>query len=171
LYASDRVLEAGLEPLSMDMFGANWLGKDYETRADARRFEQYEFGPAQVLGLQKAVEYALEVGLENIENRVCLLAETLRKGLENLPSARVLDFGEKKCGIVTAHFSGINPQKMLEFLYSKKINCRVSPKFAATLDFREKGVEWVLRVSPHYYNSTAEIEQFLIETSDFLLKK
>ncbi len=41
------------------------------------------------------------------------------------------------------------------------INCRVSPRYAATFDLRAKGVDWVLRVSPHYYNTVEEID-FLI---------
>ncbi len=48
LFVSDRALEAGLEPLFLDMMGANWLGDRYEARLDARRFEQFENAPGPI---------------------------------------------------------------------------------------------------------------------------
>jgi selenocysteine lyase/cysteine desulfurase len=167
LFVSDRALEAGLEPLFIDMFGANWTGDDYAPRADARRFEQYENAPSLVLGLKVAVEYALEIGLENIEKRVNELAIYTRNRLKGLQNCQILDFGEQKCGIVTAHFSEKNPTELMHYLSSKNINCRISSGAAATLDFKEKKVEWVLRISPHYYNLESEIDTFMDELGVF----
>ncbi len=163
LFVSDRALEAGLEPLFMDMFGANWTGDGYEPRPDARRFEQYENAPLLVLGLKVAVEYAQKIGLENIEKRVVELAGYVRKRLAEIPNCRPLDFGERLCGIVTCHFPGRKPGDILAHLSNFNINCRASSKFAATIDQQKKGVEWVLRISPHYYNTVEEV--------DFLIKK
>lgn len=39
------------------------------------------------------------------------------------------------------------------------INVRTSPLYVAQIDFPKKGVEWALRISPHYYNTEDEIEQ------------
>jgi selenocysteine lyase/cysteine desulfurase len=168
LFVSDRALEGGLEPLFIDMFGANWTGDDYAPRSDARRFEQYENAPSLVLGLKVAVEYALEIGLENIEKRVVELAKYTRNRLKELPNCQVLDFGERKCGIVTAHFSEKKPNELMQYLSSKNINCRISAGAAATLDFQEKKVDWVLRISPHYYNLESEIDVFIDELKTFL---
>jgi len=41
------------------------------------------------------------------------------------------------------------------------INTSISYKNYALLDFTEKNVPWVLRVSPHYYNTTDEIDSFI----------
>lgn len=162
LFVSDRVLAAGLEPMFMDTFGANWLGDGYEPRPDARRFEQFENALALVLGLKTAVEYAQKIGIKNIEKRVCELANYTRERLAGLKNCRVLDFGERLCGIVTCHFSGENPTEIMDFLQKNNLNCRVAPRYSATLDFEKKGVEWILRISPHYYNTIEEID-FLIE--------
>jgi selenocysteine lyase/cysteine desulfurase len=29
------------------------------------------------------------------------------------------------------------------------------------IDFTQKGIEWVVRVSPHYYNKESEIDLFI----------
>ena len=41
-----------------------------ELRADARRFENWEFNYAAVLGLGAAVDYALALGLDSIRDRI-----------------------------------------------------------------------------------------------------
>lgn len=158
LFASDRVLDAGLELLMPDLRSATWTGADtYTETADARRFEYFEMSPALVLGSKVATEYALDIGLDWIANRVGQLADLSRRLLAELPGVRVLDLGRERCGIVTAHCPAWDTRTLLEFLWQRQINVRVSPPQVAQIDFPRKGVEWVLRVSPHYYNSEEEI--------------
>lgn len=168
LFASDHALEAGLEMLLPDMRGANWTGADsYEAAPDARRFEYWEMPPALVLGSRAAVEYALELGLEQIELRVRELAGRTRRLLAEIPGLRVLDHGAELCGIVTAHCPDWDPQALLQYLAARQINCRVSPLLVAQIDFPKKGVEWALRVSPHYYNLEEEIDEVAVALSQF----
>ncbi len=159
LYVSDRALDAGLEMLLPDMRSANWTGPDtYAAAPDARRFEYWEMAPALLLGSKAAVDYALELGLEQIEERVRLLADLSRRLLAGLPGVQVLDHGRELCGIVTAYSKDWEPKALLEYLWARQINCRVSTLPVAQIDFSKKGVEWALRVSPHYYNLEGEIE-------------
>src|SRR5439155_20549823 len=63
LYVSDRLLERGAFPLFLDMRGADWTDPDAFRLADgARRFENWDFAQAPVLGLGEAARYALPVG-------------------------------------------------------------------------------------------------------------
>ncbi|MBL7776121.1 MAG: hypothetical protein JNK89_08975, partial [Saprospiraceae bacterium] len=55
----------------------------------------------------------------------------------------------------------------LEFLRARGINARTSPNYVARLDFARKGVEWALRLSPHYYNTESEIESAIAALSEF----
>ncbi len=158
LYASDRVLEAGLEMAIPDMRSANWTAANtYEPLPDARRFEYWEMAPAIVLGSKVAVEYALQLGLEQIEKRVRHLADFTRQALRELPGVQVLDQGDQLCGIVTAHSAAWDPQTLLGMLGKKRINCRLSTLRVAQIDFSRKKVDWALRISPHYYNTEEEI--------------
>lgn len=160
LFASDRVLEAGLELLLPDMRSADWTGADvYKTASTARRFEYWEMPIALILGSKAAVDYALEVGLDWAEPRIKSLASLSRQLLSELPGVRVLDKGEHLCGIVTASSSYWDSEKLMEQLRSKNINCRLSTLIAAQIDYSRKGVDWALRVSPHYYNTEDEIRE------------
>src|SRR2546423_3009521 len=63
LYVSDRLLERGEFPLFLDMRGADWTDPDAFRLADgARRFENWEFAYALIVGLGAAVRYALAAG-------------------------------------------------------------------------------------------------------------
>jgi selenocysteine lyase/cysteine desulfurase len=159
LYVSDRVLEAGLTPLFPDLRGAEWTRPDsYRPAPDARRFENWEFAYGLVLGLGRAAEYALEVGLEPIRDRARRLASELREALEELDGVRVLDRGRERCAIVTAAVAGHEPDTLVAGLRERRINTSASYRSFAVIDFDEKGVRGALRISPHYYNTEGETE-------------
>jgi selenocysteine lyase/cysteine desulfurase len=162
LFASDRVLDAGLELLLPDMRSAEWIGADaYRTAASARRFEYWEMPIALLLGSKAAADYALETGLDFAQNRIQELATLTRTMLANLPGVQVLDQGTQLCGIVTAHASHWESIALMDKFKQANINVRVSPRVAAQIDFERKGVDWALRISPHYYNTEEEILQFI----------
>lgn len=162
LYVSDRVLQAGLEMLLPDMRSGHWTSPDtYQAATDARRFEYWEMAPALILGSKAAAEYALEIGIDWIEDRVRRLADRARRHLEELPGVRVLDLSADRCGIVTAHNPDWEQHALMEHLKAQSINTRISTLYVARIDFPRKGVEWALRISPHYYNTEAEIDQLV----------
>src|SRR5438034_9953256 len=93
------MLERGAFPLFVDMRGADWTDPDAFRLADgARRFENWEFAHALVLGLGEAARYALAVGSAGGERAWALAAE-LREQLAALPGVRVLDreIGRASC--------------------------------------------------------------------------
>ncbi|HNE28871.1 MAG TPA: hypothetical protein PLW66_06865, partial [Saprospiraceae bacterium] len=98
-----------------------------------------------------------EQGLDAIQERVVRLAATTRTMLADLPGVRVLDRGASLCGIVTAWRPDWQPQALLQHLAAQRINGRITTIGSAQLDFSRKGVGWALRISPHYYNTEAEI--------------
>ncbi|MCI0490743.1 MAG: aminotransferase class V-fold PLP-dependent enzyme [Blastocatellia bacterium] len=160
LYVSDRVLERGLEPLFIDMRGADWIAEDqYSPARDAKRFENWEFAWALVHGTGEAARYAMQVGLEAIRNRVRTLADRLRDSLRALNGVQVLDRGEELCAIVTAWVEGWEPGAIVAALRERGINTSAQIKIYALIDYDEKGVKGALRISPHYYNTEDEIDR------------
>ena len=158
LYASDRALEAGLEPLYVDMRGADWTAPDrYEVQRTARRFENWEFAYALVLGTGEAARLAQAVGLEAIRDRSWGLAARCRLELEGVDGATVLDRGEHKSAIVTVHVAGWEPDALRQELSRRGFNTGVTRREYAQIDMSEKGYDWAIRVSPHYYNTEDEV--------------
>ncbi|RMD99639.1 MAG: aminotransferase class V-fold PLP-dependent enzyme, partial [Bacteroidetes bacterium] len=159
LYASNRVLQEGLEPCFPDLHGAQWTTPDeYRLAPSAIRFEYFEKPYELVVGSAAAIRYALDLGLENIEQRVKALADLTRQKLAALPGVRVLDKGAELCGIVTATNPAWKKPALMDALKNANINFSTQGRHNAVIDFDEKGVEWALRVSPHYYNTEAEVE-------------
>ncbi len=162
LYISDKALQYGLEPLFIDMRGAEWVEKDeYKPRADAVRYEDWEFAYALILGTRHAIEYCLQIGEDKIWQQVKLLSDFMRQELANINKVRVLDRGPEVGGLVTFTVKGSEPKYLVDELLKRKINVVPSYRNFAVIDFDEKQVEWAIRTSPHYYNTKEEIETFL----------
>jgi selenocysteine lyase/cysteine desulfurase len=153
------MLEGGMEPLFIDMQGAHWVAENlYQPVPDARRFENWEFAYALVLGMGAAAKYAIDLKVEEIEPRVKQLAEYTRSRLESVSGVTVLDRGAERCGIVTADVKGHSPTDVVAALRERGINTSASLWEYAVLDFGDKAVEGAVRISPHCYNTEAEID-------------
>ncbi len=163
LYVSNRVLQQGLEPLFLDLRGADWTAKDdYRIAGDAKRFENWESAWALVLGTGEAARYAKNIGLEKIQTRVKYLAEQLREKLGAIEGVRVLDEGKERGGIVTVWVEGWEPIDLMTALRKRRINVSAQTRSSAVIDYGRKGVTGALRLSPHYYNAEEEIEQAVL---------
>ncbi len=160
LYVSDRALDMGLEPLFPDMRGADWIEADlYQPAPGAQRFENWEFPYALVLGMGRAAEYALDLGLEAIRDRAWALAALARDRLAEIDTLQVLDRGLERCAIVTVSAERRHAAELVSSLAEAGISTHVTMRDYAVLDFDDKGVESAVRVSPHYYNTEEEIEE------------
>jgi selenocysteine lyase/cysteine desulfurase len=160
LYVSDRVLEAGREPLYIDMWGARWTGPDsYRALDTAARFEDWEFSYASVVGCAAAVRYALSVGVERGGRRARDLAARLRAALAAVDGVTVLDRGPDPAALVTFAIAGWEPKPFKAAMDARRINSALSFREFAQYDFGDKDVDWCLRLSPHYYNTEAEVDE------------
>jgi len=159
LYVSDRALQGGAHPLLVDMHGADWTEANaFELHPGARRFETWEFAYALVMGLGAAAEYALKVGIEATGERACQLAEYARARLANSPGVRVLDRGPELCAIVTIAIADRDTTDIKLALRARRINTSSPQREDAVIDMDEKQTASALRISPHYYNTTEEID-------------
>ena len=68
------------------------------------------------------------------------------------------DRGSNLCGIVTATIDGLEPPTVVQALRERGINTSATDFASAVLDFTDKGIGGALRVSPHYYNTSDEVE-------------
>ena len=161
LYVRKPLLES-LEPPMIDLFAAEWVAPDeYRLRPDARHFENWENNYAARLGLGAAVDYALDLGLDAMWERVRQLAAGLRQALGAMPGVVLRDIGAVQCGIVTFTKEGVEADRIKAALAEKGINVSVSRPSSTLLDATRRGLPPVVRASVHYYNDEAEIERLL----------
>ncbi|MFL5747681.1 MAG: aminotransferase class V-fold PLP-dependent enzyme [Niastella sp.] len=147
----------------------NVTQQDFVVRTDARRFEWYEKNPAIVLGLQKAVEYLLNIGIERVWQRIQHLADLFRQRLQEIDGIVVHDQGDVLCGIVTFSVQGITATAIRSKLATKNINVHIGLANSTLNYMNRKGLNGIVRASVHYYNTEEEIEVVCRELRTLLL--
>jgi cysteine desulfurase / selenocysteine lyase len=163
LYVRRDLLQR-LEPPMIDHFAAPWVAPDrYELRADARRFETWENNYAARLGLGVAIDYALAMGMDEIEERSQGLADLLRHELRAIPGVTIHDLGSHPAAIVTCSITGIDAAVAKAHLAQAGINVTASRPSSTLLDAIARKLPTVLRASPHYYNTDVEIKKLFVD--------
>ncbi|WP_299395139.1 aminotransferase class V-fold PLP-dependent enzyme [Pelagibius sp.] len=150
-----------VEPPALDLRAAKWVAADrYELRPDAKRFENWEYNYAAVLGLGTAVDYARAIGLPAIEARVADLAAGLRARLAEVPGVTVQDIGRRRCGLCVFEVAGQAAEEVKTNLRRQDINTSVTDPNSTLLDATKRALPDLVRASVHYYNSDEELDRF-----------
>ncbi len=161
LYVRRTLLEQ-LEPSQLNHHAAQLLSaQSYQLRSDAKRFECWERNYAAQLALGVAIDYALAWGLEQISERIRMLASTLRQELVRIDGVTVTDRGGEQCGIVTFFCDQLSADQLQQQFARRKINTSTVSFSANPVSFEIHQSPILLRASPHYYNTFEEIDQFI----------
>jgi cysteine desulfurase / selenocysteine lyase len=159
LYVRRSMLEQ-MEPPLLDQHAASWISRDKcAVRGDAKKFETWESAAAIRLGMGVAIEYALRLGLKNIEHRVQQLGALLRERLGEVKGVTVRDLGRVRSGIVTFTCEGRAAEEVMRGLKEQGIAVRVSERASTRIDMEQRGLGELVRASVHYYNTEEEIER------------
>lgn len=157
-----RTLLQQLEPSMIDHFAAPWVARDaYQLRADARRFETWENNYAARLGLGAAIDYALDIGMGPIEQRCRLLADRLRSGLASVRGVTIRDLGRAPGAIVSFTMEGYEADAIVGSAAAAGITIGASDPSSTRIDAEVRSLPPVVRASPHYYNTEAEIDRLI----------
>lgn len=149
-----------LWPRLVDHEGAEWVSPEaYRLRDDARLFQLWEYGVAERLGLIAAARYALALGIDEIAAAVVERAGRLRAGLAGVPGVTVRDIGHEHCGIVTFTTDVLPPAGVRQALAAADITVTVSPAGSSLIDMSRRGLDAVVRASPHYFVSPEQIDR------------
>jgi selenocysteine lyase/cysteine desulfurase len=159
LYAGPRAIDR-LNPFVAEIRSATWDGGRSFTWVDgARRFESWENSYVNIIGLGAAVRQALDIGLDRIGGRSAALGARLRSGLAQTAGVTVHDLGREQCAIVTARVAGIDTAQVADALSRREINVSTTVAEHNQFDSEVRDVHPLVRMSPHYYNTEAEIDQ------------
>lgn len=105
------------------------------------------------------MQQTLELGLDAIGDRTRALGERLREDLGQLPGVTTHDLGPHRCAIVTAKVAGRSVDDVAAALGRAGINVSTTAAEQNPLDTEDRGVHPLVRLSPHYYNTEAEIDR------------
>ncbi len=160
LFVSDKAFQSDYAPLFIDMRGADWTAKDsYKVRSDAKRFETWESPYALIIGLKEAIKYANTVGIEAIDNYNQQIVSELRDLMASIPGVNVYDKGSTTCSLVTFTKDGKSLIETENHLSQNNVFYSVTDVSSARIDFAKKGIEWAIRLSPHYFNTSDEMKR------------
>ncbi|QIO33849.1 aminotransferase class V-fold PLP-dependent enzyme [Bradyrhizobium sp. 1(2017)] len=151
-----------LEPPMIDHFAAPWVARDsYQLRDDARRFETWENNYAARLGLGAAIDYALDIGMDPIEQRCRLLADRLRSGLASVRGVTIRDLGRAPGAIISFTVEGFDADAIVSSAAAAGITIGASDPASTRIDAEMRSLPPLVRASPHYYNTEAEIDRLI----------
>ncbi len=141
----------------LDIWNPGWTGVvdfwtflDYDPtyRKDATRFEEGALNFHGIYALGASIERFLEIGMERVEERILGHAERLERGLTEMgfviTSPRE---GPERSGIICFRHPSRDIESIFEMLSESGV----------VASLREGAV----RLSPHFYNSEEEIDDFL----------
>ena len=161
LYVRAAALDR-LHPPMIDLYSAQWVAPDrYQLRADARRFENWENNYAARLGFGRAIDYALNIGIDVIEAEVVRLAAMLRERLAAIAGVSVHDIGERKCGIVTFSVAGIEATAVESGLRDDGILVSCSSPYSTLIDASRRQLPTLVRSGVHCFNTEAELQSLV----------
>lgn len=161
LYVRKEIMNR-LKPIFPDGRSAEWINAfSYQLRADARRFETFEMNLANKLGLLEATQYILDIGIENIWERIVYLSRILREKLSQIEGVKLRDLGKVKSGLITFIVENKKQEDIQHYLQQENINVHVVPRDSTLLDSLGRNLEVLLRASIHYYNTEEEIDFFI----------
>ncbi len=125
----------------------DFLNYDLTPKRDATRFEEGTYNSVGLYGLGTAIALLLEIGVPNIEQRVLDLTDRLINGLRAKGYHLLTPAGEsERSGIVVFESDQYSSAELCERLRQKNV-----------IGAERGGV----RLSPHFYNLEAEIDQVL----------
>lgn len=166
LYASPTFLDR-FDPPFLDLHGATWTSSDgYEMRADARRYETWEFNHAALEGLGIAADYAMRLGIGAIESRVVALAARLRGLVEQIEGVTVHDLGVRRGAIVTFSHERVDAATVIAALAHRSITVSPTSPSSTLVDATRRRLPTMVRASVHYYNTEDELARFAASVSE-----
>jgi cysteine desulfurase / selenocysteine lyase len=146
-----------LTPVMVGLDGIGWAAGGYRFAPGARRFDIWETNIAARIGLGVAIDYALAWGVEHTWPRIRQLAADLRTEIARIPGVTVQDRGQERCGTVAITVQGWDAASVRAELHRAGINTWVCLANTACVDMQVRGLDSLLRISVHYYNSAEEL--------------
>jgi selenocysteine lyase/cysteine desulfurase len=157
-----RGLLDGIGPWAPDVRGSLWTSaEEWTMDGTARALETWESSVALRLGLGVALREALERGMASTEAHLVALGGRLREALADTAGVTVVDPPASPSCIVTFTVAGLAGKQVSTRLREAGVDSLAVPASHAQWDLGARGLESVVRVSPHVYTDDSDVEALL----------
>lgn len=132
---------------------------DVKVRDDAKQFELWEKSTASLLGLANAIQEYLDYGIDVAAQEICVKANYIRSFVVSNPNLVLVGSENSSTGVVGFYMKDPKQEKKVKELIEKE-NFIVSYvcDWDCPVFFPKNGVQYVFRISPHYYTSNDDIQ-------------
>ncbi|MEM7212498.1 MAG: aminotransferase class V-fold PLP-dependent enzyme [Pseudomonadota bacterium] len=165
LYVSRRWLGRMGPSRVSDYIGARFQDGGFVDHPDARRFEQTGFFVVQRLGLAAALDVLDEIGLASIQQQVSALADHVRASARSA-GIEIAGVEPSTSAIVSLRMSRERLDAAMPRLRDAGISCKDAGPDCEPLRPLESVTGGFLRVAPHVYNTTDEIDRMFATVSE-----
>ncbi|MBR1770787.1 MAG: cysteine desulfurase [Lachnospiraceae bacterium] len=155
-----------LQQMPPFLYGGEMIEKVTRTGATyaelPHKFEAGTVNAAGAYGLQKAIEYMQQIGLETIQEREAFLTQYAYAKLRETPYVTIFgaDDPAEHHGILTFRLEGAHPHDVAAILSDSGVCVRAGHHCAQPL-LQHLGVSSTTRASLAFYNTTEEIDRFV----------
>jgi len=124
------------------------------------KFEAGTPNIAGALGLEAAIEYLEEIGLEEIYQHEKKLAGQIMEGLDNIKGVDLVSPNDKDVSVVSFTMEKAHPHDIAEILGQNNVAIRAG-HHCAQPQMEELEISGTARASPYLYNTEEDVEKFL----------
>lgn len=166
LYGRKELLEE-MPPFLTGGEMIEYVTKDSATYAELpHKFEAGTVNAAGAIGLEAAIKYINQVGMDAIGETERKLTHIMMDGMKQMPYIKIYGSSDpdKHCGIVTFTIDGVHPHDTASLLNEDHICIRAGHHCAQPL-MQFLNVGSTARASLYFYNTQEEVERFLDKLS------
>lgn len=161
LYVNERA-RAEMEPVILTNQAAEWVTADsYKLRDDARIFEAWERSIVNQLGFAAAIDYLLDISVDNACSLIKKNADYLREQLSTITGVTMTCPPAAQSAIITFNVDGFQPQDVKDYMEQRDIAVQVASQSHTRLDLEARNISSTIRISPHYYTPQNHLDDFL----------
>lgn len=171
IFANSRILDC-MDSVSIDLANADWLpeakdGSQVSHFKKAQRLQTWERSYAGQIALSNAIEeYLLANSSGELSRKILAARETVDAAVRANKNLKLYPDGNTGSGVVTFFSDRLSADDIKEKYASRSINVSTMSDWDAPWDFARKNLPTLVRVSPHYFNTHAELSEFAACTAE-----
>lgn len=141
-------------------FGDDGNVVDVHIREDAKQFELWEKNIASLLGLTNAIKEYLNYGIDKAANEIISKADIIRNCICGNQNLVLVGSKKSASGIIGFYVCDADKENHVKNLFENNgfiISCMCD--WDCPIFFPNNGVNYIFRITPHYYTSNDDINE------------